>query len=164
MSTPPEHVAWHKAAGVLDVLVSSDGFSHCVCLWWCTDIVSPAGNQGESRSGLPVSSPFACQGPFPQPHSTDRCGSGFPAVGTLAPALPCNASRGSRSVKVQVAQWPGESRLAAPVAIWCWQFTQAVFPLPLGVSTHSVSLHRQSQSPGDDSVLQGWWPLHTVKV
>lgn len=68
---------------------------------------------------------------------------------------PCTVPRGSRSMKVQVAQWPGESRLAAPVAIWCWQFTQAVFPLPMGVSTHSVSLHRQPQSPDDNSVLQG---------
>lgn len=37
---------------------------------------------------------------------------------------------GSRSVRVQVAhgreRWPG-SRLAAPVSIWCWQFTQALF-------------------------------------
>lgn len=40
------------------------------------------------------------------------------------------AYRGSRSVRVQVAHgrewWPG-SRLAAPVSIWCWQFTQAFF-------------------------------------
>lgn len=37
---------------------------------------------------------------------------------------------GSRSARVQVAHgsewWPG-SRLAAPVSIWCWQFTQAFF-------------------------------------
>lgn len=54
--------------------------------------------------------------------------------------LPLCVYGGSPSMRVQVAhgrEWWSGSRLAAPVSIWCWQFTQAFFPLPLGVSTCS---------------------------
>lgn len=60
------------------------------------------------------------------------------------------AYRGSRSVRVQVAHgrewWPG-SRLATPVSIWCWQFTQAFFSTVAGRITHSFPSQR-AVSPG----------------
>lgn len=57
-----------------------------------------------------------------------------------------SASRGSRSARVQVAHGdesrPG-SRLATPVAIWCWQFTQAFFSTAPWAYQHRVSLSQR---------------------
>lgn len=57
--------------------------------------------------------------------------SGFPAAGKPKDLpTPSVCVRRRLSARVRVAHagecWPG-SRLAAPVSIWCWQFTQAIF-------------------------------------
>lgn len=78
--------------------------------------------------------------------------------------LLCARRRLSVSVRVAHARecWPG-SRLAAPVSIWCWQFTQAFFPLLLGVSTHTVSLLRGISHSNRAKNLKALDIQHTLK-
>lgn len=66
----------------------------------------------------------------------------------------CAHTEGSRSARGQVAHgsecWAG-SRLAAPVSIWCWQFTQAFFSTAPGRINTPLPF-----SEGSISRPQGW--------